>query len=321
MEAVAKALGLGKLLSAPVPVKGGLLHRMEKVTCESGVYALKTLNPQIMKRPEAMANMLLSERIATALKETVPLVHAIEQQGNYVHTLNGKHYMVYPWVEGRSIFFPEITKAHCARMGDILGRIHKANVHVSGAERGSAEEVQFDPGWICGLEKLFQVISDEIPLLEKWEREANQSKKALSACQVISHRDLDPKNVLWQGNEPLLIDWEAAGYVNPYQEMMETAVYWADDGRGSLKEAHFKAFVAAYEQHIPLHCVDWQAVFAACFQGTLGWLYYNIRRACGLEAADEGDRQTGREQVMVTIKVLKAMENKNALAYQWIKSL
>lgn len=49
-------------------------------------------------------------------------------------------------------------------------------------------------------------------------------------CQVISHRDLDPKNVMWDGMNPYLIDWEAAGPVNPYQEFLEVALYWVDDG-------------------------------------------------------------------------------------------
>ncbi|WP_317957411.1 phosphotransferase [Paenibacillus chitinolyticus] len=28
---------------------------------------------------------------------------------------------------------------------------------------------------------------------------------------VISHGDLDPKNVLWDKIDPILIDWECAG--------------------------------------------------------------------------------------------------------------
>ena len=57
----------------------------------------------------------------------------------------------------------------------------------------------------------------------------------LSQTMVISHRDLDPKNVMWNGSEPLVIDWEAAGYVNPYQEFLEVLNYWADDGEEQVK--------------------------------------------------------------------------------------
>jgi len=29
----------------------------------------------------------------------------------------------------------------------------------------------------------------------------------------------------------LIIDWEAAGYVNPYQEFLEVVNYWTEDGK------------------------------------------------------------------------------------------
>ena len=67
-------------------------------------------------------------------------------------------------------------------------------------------------------------------------------------------------------------------------------------------------------------CVDWiKQFFAACFQGMLGWLYYNVRRGCGLENADDEDKKTGMHQVQQTLIALKAMDKKIRVLIQFFK--
>ena len=97
---------------------------------------------------------------------------------------------------------------------------------------------------------------------------------------VLSHRDLDPKNVLWRGLSPVLIDWEAAGYVRPKRELLEVALYWADDGRGGLDAALCAALLDAYAQHMPLGG-NWTGAFAAGRTNLLEWLAYSIQQANG----------------------------------------
>lgn len=50
----------------------------------------------------------------------------------------------------------------------------------------------------------------------RWDRDVVTGLHEASQNQVISHRDLDPKNVMWKNDAPYIIDWEAAGYVNPF---------------------------------------------------------------------------------------------------------
>ena len=67
--------GLGGVL-ALCPVFGGLLHKMYRVETESGTYAVKVLNSEIMRRPEALNNTINSEKVAHALENLVPVVAA-----------------------------------------------------------------------------------------------------------------------------------------------------------------------------------------------------------------------------------------------------
>ena len=48
--------GLGKIIANVESVSGGFMHRMYKVTTDSGVFAVKHLNAEIMKRPGAHEN-------------------------------------------------------------------------------------------------------------------------------------------------------------------------------------------------------------------------------------------------------------------------
>ena len=136
---------------------------------------------------------------------------------------------------------------------------------------------------------------------------------------VISHRDLDPKNVIWDEFCPFLIDWEAAGYINPYQELLEIINYWADDGKGSLNKEYFDVIIEAYGRHISLKNVEWERVLAGSCAGMLGWLAYNVKRALGMEASDEEEVRLGEEQVKETINALYDYQAKAELLKDWLE--
>ncbi len=327
-----QSLGLGELQKEPAEVKGGLLHKMYRVTTSKGEYAVKVLNGEIMKRPTALRNTENSEKIATAFKDILPVVAALELQGKQIHELDGSYYMVFPWVEGRSVFPGEINETHCGAMGDILGRMHRADIAIDGVEpeAGGAEAFPWDAylqtakeqkehriqesqsiDWLAQYEK---VISD----IKEWNQAACDAQETLAQTKVLSHRDLDPKNVMWNGAEPLIIDWEAAGYINPYQEFLEVLNYWADDGAGGLVRSYFDTLTDAYGKHMSLEDVPWDAVFAGSFSGMLGWLDYNLKRALGIEASGEEEIRLGEEQVVGTIGALYAYCDKVELMKKWL---
>lgn len=327
LDKFADVFGLGRLIESPKEVQGGLLHKMYRVTTLQGTYAVKVLNSEIMKRTAALQNMMNSEKIAAKLSREISAVVSLVIHGNQVQELDGKYYMVYPWMEGVSFFPPEITKQHCEAIGDILGRIHLANVNVEGivpeedgptmcdwesyllmAEQKGLQETE----WCARYKKAIRDI-------DAWNKAACNAGKKLAANMVISHRDLDPKNVMWNGAEPYIIDWEAAGYVNPYQELLEVINYWADDGKGIIQKEHFDAIITTYKKYMNLERIDWDTVFAGSFTGMLGWLEYSLKRAMGLEAADVEEIQSGEQQVKRTLDDLYAYQAKVGLLQEWLQ--
>ncbi len=286
--------GLGELLAPPAPVSGGYLHKMLRVETAQGVFAVKALNPDIMMRPEALENMRRGERINSEFGMRNSELNVCASLSGVVE-VDGAYFIVYPWVEGAAVFAPEITGEHCRMMGDVLGRIHRAGVRIPGWEPETALRQIFD----------WALMEDE--RVPRWDAAALDGLRRLQAVQVISHRDLDPKNVLWQGMQPCIIDWEAAGYVNPWQELIELLNYWADD------EEKAREMIAAYGQHMALAGADWDAALAAGMDGMLGWLHYNLRRAKGMEGSSPEDRTAGEAHVENTLKELERYEERMAL--------
>lgn len=62
--------GFGTIIAPVTSVTGGLLHQMYKVITNSGTYAVKHLNTEIMGRPDALENYARAEKIKCLGKGT-----------------------------------------------------------------------------------------------------------------------------------------------------------------------------------------------------------------------------------------------------------
>lgn len=319
-------LRLGRLMEEPVRIEGGLLHKMYRVSTSDGLFAVKVLNPEIMKRPGALSNTIRSEKVAKAFDGLIPAVVSLEIEGKQVHKLGEEYYMVFPWTDGASVFQKEIMPHHCEEIGGILGKMHQQNLKVEGIvpeedsfklfdweayfQRVSEPECS-DKEWIAAYKK-------SVKDIKRWNEMACESEGYLSKLTVISHRDLDPKNVMWSDDKPHIIDWEAAGYVNPYQEFLEVINYWADDGAGKPVKDKYDALVNAYRQYMDISTVKWDEVFHGSYIGMLGWLEYNVKRALGIEISDEAERILGESQVIGTIHELYSYQGKIRQLQEWL---
>ncbi len=323
IEKLCENYNLGNLKREPEMVTGGLMHKMYHVSTDQGEYAIKLLNPDIMKRTEALENMINSEIVSNALISVIPLVAAKNFEEKNIIEFDGSFYVIFDWLDGKSIFVPDISEYHCEQVGRILGKIHAADIKVDSIEKSRNSRDEYD--WNMLLEKAQQcnpeyclVLQESLADVIRWDKHVVSSLHEVSQNQVISHRDLDPKNVMWKNNEPYIIDWEAAGYVNPFQELIEVLNYWIPDETGQYNKVKFDAMIQAYTENINISNVNWEAVLNCSFDGMLGWLEYSIKRALGMEGTDAKDRQEGMRQTKGTVYELKKYDNQMKQLKDWI---
>lgn len=303
-------LQLGSVTNPPQELTGGLLNHMYGIETSKGKYAVKAINPQIMLRPTAMQNYINSEHIAQAAARVVPALPALRFNGDFLHQVENQYFLVFPWVEGRSLKTGEIQADHCRRMGEVLGVLHQADFSQLGIADPGPEGTEItDWGYYLELGQTKGAIWTEklqgaLSQIKDWNARAVKAAELLAKERVISHRDMDPKNVMWSNGSPVVIDWEAAGYVNPLQELLETAVYWSQ-AQGHVDRERFLAFLDGYCSKAGRLQADWNVVLDSGFSGKLGWMEYNLKRSLWLECSDEREQQLGSEEVVDTIGSIK----------------
>ncbi|BBI33417.1 phosphotransferase [Cohnella abietis] len=306
-EELCNTLQLGELTCVPKAITGGLLHKMYVVQTTKGKYAIKALNPQIMLRPTAMQNFINSERIADIARNNVPALSAKEVNGTFMHKIANQFYLIFDWIDSKSLISNEIDVVHCERMGAILAEIHMTDFSELGIDKGYSNNTLLTD-WNYYLQKGQQnnsvwlsLLREYLDKLYEWNRMANESTKLLESDMVISHRDLEPKNVMWEQGSPILIDWESAGYINPMQDLTETAIYWSANENGSIDKERFLAFIVGYKTKYGIPQANWGMVLVNGLLGKLDWLEYSLKRSLWIECTDEEEQQVGTSQVTGTI--------------------
>lgn len=326
-EKLCNKLNLGVMIKPPRLVFGGYLHRMFELETTCKKYAVKVLNPEIMLRPMAIKNTVESELVADFLKDKIPVVAAIRFNDQCIIEFDGQHYMLFEWNNGRCLKRNEITISHCRKIGDILAKIHMTDLSKLRINDYSPSPLSL-PDWDIYLKSGKKSLSSWTDLLEKnidyltlFNRKIMDSYGSLIQLTVISHGDLDPKNVMWENDEPFVIDWESTGYIHPMADLLDTAVYWAEDGEGIIAKDKFLAFIDEYRKYAKLILMNWEDALLYNMMNKFGWLEYNLKRSLMIECADIKEQQSGTEQVIRTIGDIRHYGENIPLLVSWLNEL
>ena len=287
---------------------GGLLNRMYKITTTKGKYAIKHLNPEVMKRPTAKKNHILAEKVANIAKNSgIDCLPAKIFNNNALQELEGNYFFVYNWFEGSAIKDTEITLEHVKKVATLLAKLHNIDYKDLINEfklDTSNEEVNWD-FYIEKVEnkEIKELLINKKEYLTALDKKATIAREELKNIQVISHRDLDLPNILWdKNNNPVIIDWESSSLVNPQEELIETSWDWSG-GQDHFDKDKFLCFINTYKEINNITSID--KAISANFKNKAGWLEYNLKRVCKLECLDEEEQRLGEKEV---IRVIKEIE-------------
>ena len=290
---------------------GGLMHKMFKVETDKKVYAIKVLNQEVMTRQEAYHNFIVSEEISNLAKNNnIPVSSALKINNDYLIELDTQYYMVFDFIEGKTLKDSEIKLDHCQKIGDILAQIHNLDYHSLQLDTTITKYKRLVDWEFYKNNMNFNVKKYQQKFLENYKKynsilkRVNERYNSSNHYLTICHRDMDPKNVMWHNNNPIIIDWESAYLANPYRELVEVALSWSGFLSNQFDENKFIAVIQEYAKKKEIANIDWYAVICGNLVGRFGWLEYNLKRSLGITSNDLEEQTLAEHEVSKTIDEL-----------------
>ena len=300
-----KSCKLGILQKEPSRVSGGLLNRMYKVQTDKGTFAIKLLNPEVMKRENAKRNHTFAETVSNIAKDNnVSCLPAKIIDGEILQQIDGYYFLIFDWFEGKAITDEELTIEKTKKAAKELLKIHKIDFGKL-KEKCKAYYDTDAVDWEFYIEKIDnkkikKLLLDNIHKFSELDKQSIKSLKIISKNMLISHRDLDLPNILWDSKEnPVIIDWESTGLINPSMEVIDTAWNWSG-GQNYFDKEKFSAFITTYKENGG-KLDEFNESLKADYKAKFGWLEYNLKRICKIECLDEEEKILGEKEVIRTI--------------------
>jgi Ser/Thr protein kinase RdoA (MazF antagonist) len=322
IQILLKRYALERLLEEPKKIEGGLLHIMWKICTQNGEYAVKILNKEIISKEGVGSEYIVSEEIADQAKMYgIRAVSALRSQsGNLIEKVQEEYVLLYPWLHGKTLKQEEITPRHAEMIGRITAELHNAPIKALGLKAPKHKYIEITQ-WVEILERLAGVCNEWkldfvslIPQILKVTPDIAQALEHNTVINVISHRDLDPKNVVWNVEKPFLIDWESAGYTTPGQELAALSLDWSSGNSEKL-------FIACLQGYCSLRPIMGEEILNGLFSALnnkLRWLEFNTRRALGVASQSNEEITLGNSECIKTIKDIKQCIANFELYKQWI---
>ena len=308
--------GLGEVISPVIPVSGGFMHKMYKVCAGGKLYAVKHLNSEIMKRPGVMENYEKAEKLERVLeKNSIPIVPALIINNVKMQEQDGEYFYIFNWQEGSITDWNAITIEQCRKAGNIQGKIHAIdysdpestkNTEVS---ENTEQESDIPDFKALTLEakaqdnEIYPHLAENESLLKYAVEQMVSARKKLPDIETIIDDDMDPKNVMWYNDDPVVIDLECLDHGNPVSSVIQLSLQWAGVTTCSFDPEKMKAFFEGYHEAYDNGFRNYAEAFGLAYTW-VEWLEYNIGRALG-KCADEDERCLGVSEVKNTVARIK----------------
>lgn len=289
-------------------ITGGLMHKMFRVETDKGIYCIKVLNPEVMNRSDAYNNFIISETISNIAKDNnIPVSSALKINNDFIIKLEDTYYMIFNYIDGKVLKDSEITIDHCKQIGNILAKIHSLDYKKLDLDTEIKEDkfyvewdkyisnnnfnkMEYKELYLANYKKYYSILKR---VVERF----NDSNNILAIC----HRDMDPKNVMWCNNNPIIIDWESASLANPYRELLEVALSWSGFLSNNFNKNKFISVIKEYSKYRNINDIDWYSIICGNLIGRFGWLDYNLKRSLGIKSDDTEEIALASKEVIKTI--------------------
>lgn len=277
-------------------IHGGYANRMYRLDTDQGSFAVKELNLADRRQTYHLADVFRFEQAAFAAG--IPMPEPISASDTT---------LVHRWVEGEKVPEAPVSEAFAFEVGEILARIHTLDVkwpHVpiddptpqDWSELAVRAAATGQP-WADELASQVETFVAIAHFVDTCER---------PGPVVLTHKDIQPWNLLARDGRPVVLDWELSGMLDLSSELGSTALSIAKGpGLDHIEPTVFRAVLDGYVAGggtLPPAGPSW---FVFMIGGWLGHTRWNILRClAGTEAATGPDLALSQESARNGIRGL-----------------
>lgn len=221
-----------------------------------------------------LANLIVTENIHYYFDKSF---YGKSEPGRFA-VVNNSIYLLLPYVNGTVGTINHIQKAY--RLGRLLAYMHSLSL-----PKTASKPLPLLHG--------ANMPENLPPTFQKLIEFCNKNASHQAQFWLCSHRDLHEGNIIWLTGKPHLIDWESAGLIHPFIELIGLACNCSGVVALQFKKHYFTAVLEGYRQHCPLpkdDAVLWQLIF----QTWLLWLSY---------------QHLNRQDLTLTLNIIKYLYN------------
>lgn len=212
--------------------------------------------------------------------------------GKHILEIEGHKFLVHPWIQGEIIHDADATEAHITEIAKVISKMCNSNLQIDGLPLSYTslsnpelmgmvtkrkEEITSD------IEKAIELSAPFAFTLHEKKEElfhiyeaALRATNDLNATLVLCHPDLNAGNIIWNGLELNLIDWEGLKPNNPDVALMKAAYMWCMNNMTALPQ-----LLDAYQDAGgKINLSNAYKAFDILEGSELKWMMYNVKRYC-----------------------------------------
>lgn len=291
-ENVFEQLSLGYIQQPPEVITGGCSHLTYRVETDKDIYAVKVLNPKVLRflggiKLFKQRNILLEALI----NQGYPAVSAIYVDDNMA---------VYPWVAGQRVELKELHHKHLKQIASLVAKVHQYPID---------KPLLFSP-WQFLPETDWAALFANVALqkqLKIYETLYRQAWNSLNGNEVLSHGDLNYTNVLWDKDQPCVLDWESMGASYANAELISSAMAWSGYVSDEFNVQQYETMLQAYEGASGVDLILTEVDFYASWGYWLIWLVFCQQRVLGVLPCDSNQQAFYQKSVNKTLHLMQRL--------------
>ncbi|NEE03421.1 aminoglycoside phosphotransferase family protein [Phytoactinopolyspora halotolerans] len=305
--AVIAAFGLGGHVEEMTPVSGAWSNRVYKLSTGGAGYAVKQIrnpwgDPRWQERLDAAWTFEQRARAAgVAMPEPIP--NPVD--GGclaWVDVLGGGSRVpvrVHAWVEGKPMRPGPVDRGVASWIGGTLATLHQLDVAVEDRTLfpvANTDNADRWPELVAAAERAGASWAADLRALESHTRVVAELARASALRaddEVMSHGDIDQKNIVMSADGPVLCDWDVAVPLVPRTELGDVAMSMAVWHELDVAREVIRAYRDGGGADTEIRPED----FGPTLTSSLDWLVLNVERTLGLRAVTEAEADLGTRLV------------------------